>query len=213
VDEGVARIEAELRAQGRLKDTLFVLTSDNGMGYGAHAWWSKEETFTTQVPLFIRWDRGRGRLPAVNGTYVSSVDLAATLCDVGGCEMGPYPDGRQRSDGTSLLPIILGTGEVEREAIYSEHLAGVAWRSLRTTPDSPLGLWHYAEYESGERELYDARGPVCWKWTPSKPGDPCDLTNLANDPGHAATVEALRELLATAIETGGAAPAFRGRPR
>jgi hypothetical protein len=41
------------------------------------------------------------------------------------------------------------------------------------------------EYDSGERELYDASGGQCRDWSPGQPGDPCELDNLAADPEYA----------------------------
>jgi len=136
----------------------------------------------------------------VNDAYVSNVDLAATLCDVGGCQMGPYPSGYKKSDGFSFLDAIVtgGRGPV-RTALYEEHReplgyhhnATPPWRAIRTTTDSPLGLWHYVEYDYGFRELYDTSGGPCRDWQVGDPGDPCELTNLASDPAHATLVATL----------------------
>lgn len=211
VDAGVARIVRELKAQGRFRNTLFVLTADNGMGWGAHGRYGKQVSFSTQVPLYVHWAAGRGTQPSDDGTYLSNVDLADTLCEVGGCALGPYRIGRRTSDGTSFLPVILGTGTVWREALYTENLGRPLWRAIRTTPESPLGLWHYVEYSTGERELYDASGGHCWDWQPDDPGDPCELTNLAGRPRYADVRARLHDLLAAAIRTGGAGPRFSGR--
>jgi arylsulfatase A-like enzyme len=210
VDHGLSRLVTELKAQRRFRNTLFVLIGDNGMGYGAHGHLTKQRSFTTQVPLFVRWAKGRGIAPGSTDAFVSNVDIAATLCAAGGCAMGPYADGRERPDGVSLLPLITGEGSLVRQAIYSEHLTGTLWRAIRTTPDSPLGLWHYARYSTGEVELYDARGGLCWSWHGGE-GDPCELTNLAGRPELAETEAALAALLDQAIATGGGARAFRGR--
>ena len=125
--------------------------------------------------------------------------------------MGPFPGGPDGPDGTSILSVIHGTGEVRRQAIYTEHLAVPLWRQLITTPDSPLGLWHYVEYGSGERELYAASGGQCWEWSAGDPGDPCELTNLAGRADHAEVESNLHDLLAAAVRTKGAGIRFSGR--
>ena len=211
VDAGIGRVVKELKAQRRLRDTLLVLTADNGMGWGAHGKYGKPASFVTHIPLYVRWAAGRGTSPAIDHTYLSNVDLAPTLCEVGGCVMGPFPDGPDGPDGTSFLGVIRGTGDVHRQALYSEHLARPLWRQLMTTPDSPLGLWHYVEYSTGERELYDASGGHCWEWRPGDRGDPCELTNLAGRPDHAEVEGELHDMLAAAVGTGGAGPRFSGR--
>jgi hypothetical protein len=45
--------------------------------------------------------------------------------------------------------------------------------------------WHYVEYATGERELYDISGGPCWRWSSHERGDPCELTNLADQPAYA----------------------------
>lgn len=211
VDHGLARVTRELKAQGRLDDTLLILTADNGMGWGAHGKRGKTVSFATQIPLYVRWPAGRGTSPATDPSFLSNVDLAPTLCAVGGCAMGPYPDGLTGPDGTSFLGVITGDGPpVVREALYQEHLAGPLWRSVLTTPRSPLGRWHYTEYSTWEKELYDASGGPCWTWQTGDPGDPCELTNLAGRPETARVQAALHDLLAAAVASGGADRRFSG---
>ncbi len=214
VDAGIAALADELAAQGRLEDTLFVLTADNGMGWGAFGWYPKRVPFSTGMPLLVRWPAGRGTDAAVDRSALANVDLAPTLCQAAGCAIGPFPGGRSRADGTSFLALLLGTGRVVRQALYSTHRelrTGVpSWWSLRTTADHPAGRWHYTEYAGGERELYDLSGGSCDAWAPGDPGDPCELVNRVADPTLAALVADLHVLLARARRTGGADPAFRG---
>jgi arylsulfatase A-like enzyme len=204
VDDAFARIVEELRVEGRLADTLFVLTGDNGMTFGSHRWWTKQAPYATQLPLFVSWSKGRGIQPATSDAWLSNVDLAPTLCAIGGCLMGPYRSGRRTSDGLSFAELIVGAPiGTSREALYEEHRGSFAprgrgspWRAIRTTDRSPLGLWHYVEYDSGERELYDASGGQCWEWQPGQPGDPCELDNLAGKPEYADLQAQLSTLLA-----------------
>ena len=207
VDDELARVEAELEAQGRLDDTLFILTADNGMTFGAHRWDKKYVPYATQLPLFASWTAGRGSEPATSDAWLSNVDLAPTICELAGCQLGPYPTGQQASDGASFLGLITGSGTAPtREALYEEHreplgngVKAPPWRAIRTTPASPLGLWHYIEYDDGARELYDATGGQCRDWSVGDPGDPCELSNLAGDPAHAAVQHDLATLLRSMI--------------
>jgi arylsulfatase A-like enzyme len=208
VDEAFARIVSELGLQGRLSDTLFVLTVDNGMTFGSHRWMTKQAPYATQLPLFVAWTRGRGTQPGTSETWLSNVDLAPTLCAIGGCLMGPYRSGRRTADGMSFAEIIGGAAiGSPRDALYEEHRStfaprerGSPWRAVRTTDRSALGLWHYVEYDSGERELYDAQGGHCWEWQDGDPGDPCELTNLAGDPEYAEVQAELAAELAGLVD-------------
>ncbi len=203
VDDEFGRVVDELRREGRLGRTLFMLTADNGMGFGAHRWPGKYAPYTTQLPLFVSWADGRGTDPASNDSYLSNVDLASTLCAVGGCVMGPYASGRSGPDGLSFLDLITqGAHGPVREALYEEHREPFGtgtrvppWRAIRTTPASPLGLWHYIEYRDGAGELYDASGGPCRDWQVGDSGDPCELDNLVADPTKAALVKQLKTLL------------------
>lgn len=210
VDEGLGRVRDELVAQGRLADTLLVLTADNGMGWGAHGYYAKNVNFATGMPLMVHWPDGRGKAPATDGSFVSNVDLAPTLCAVGGCVMGPYRSGRVRPDGSDFLPVISGSGKLRRKAIFSEdRWKRPSWYAVRTSQHWKHGRWHYTRYSTGERELYDLRGKPCWKWRKGDRGDPCELTNLAGRRSVAEIERGLAKLLRRGIDSGGAAAPFR----
>jgi arylsulfatase A-like enzyme len=118
------------------------------------------------------------------------IDWAPTLCDLAGCEMGPYPDGQLAPDGLSFAPLLVDAPyRYHRESILHTIPSGgdrpVFW-SLRTTSDHPEGEWLYVENQDGFRELYDLTG------------DPSLLTNvLAGTPGGEAA--ALGEVLAAEL--------------
>ena len=65
-----------------------------------------------------------------------------------------------------------------------------------TTTYSPLGLWQYTEYQTGEHELYDVSNGPCWTWQPGSTGDPCELQNVAGNPQYASVESSLRQRLA-----------------
>jgi len=129
---------------------------------------------------------------------VRAIDLAPTICAIAGCEMGPYADGRATADGVSLLPLLDGETDSLGRDVLREQAAPLGFRpgfrGLRTTPSNPLGHWHYIEYETGERELYDSVE------------DPWELKNVADDPEFAEVAAALSERLAAEFADEAAAP-------
>jgi arylsulfatase A-like enzyme/peptidoglycan/xylan/chitin deacetylase (PgdA/CDA1 family) len=199
VDDLLRRVSAKLEAQGRLDDTLFILTSDNGMNYGMHRLLLDKKTpYATQLPFFVSWpDRIGIDRPPVRAR-LQNIDLAPTLCDLAGCTLGPYPTGQRRPDGRSFLGLLLGQGGgPRRPAVLSSFRTPGAsvprWYGATTTASSPLAAlgcvlastsgcrWSYTRYETGEVELYDVSNGPCWAWQAGDPGDPCRLANLAHD--------------------------------
>jgi N-acetylglucosamine-6-sulfatase len=185
VDELVADVVEVQRERGRLEDTLFVFTSDNGNTWGAHNLRQVKSTpYATPVHLVMTWANRWGTEPRHVAELVSNIDLAPTLCAIAGCELGPFPSGPPGADGLSLLPLLDGeTEHLERTQLREQSGPGYpalpeSW-SIRTTSQHSLGRWHYAEYVTGERELYDSVA------------DPWELENLAADPAHAETLARL----------------------
>ncbi len=190
VDDMVGRIGKELAKQGRLNNTIFILTADNGLGWGEHRWEKKNSSHTTPIPLVISWPKGRGVNPRVENSYISIIDMASTFCEIAGCTMGPYPNKQQTADGLSFLPLLKDQPlTVARQDIYENNgiddgivqtpnVSLPRWWAIRTTSQNPLGLWHYIELKTGEKELYNLSNGPCYSWNPSMGGDPCELTNL-----------------------------------
>jgi N-acetylglucosamine-6-sulfatase len=203
VDEWVGAIRTELEGQGRFDDTLFVLGVDNGMNAGAHRLPGKVTPYATQVPFFMRWDRGLGEGSRSFRQRLSNIDLAPTICEFAGCRMGPYPNGQRQPDGRSFAEVLLGEkASMGRDALLEDMPVGgggiavPSWYAVATTRLSPLAsvgcagaseercLWHYVEYDTGERELYDVSNGPCWRWKTGDRGDPCELRNLAGKAGY-----------------------------
>ena len=205
VDQLLGQVVRQLRQRGRLDNTMLVLTSDNGMTFGAqrilHA---KKAPYGTKIPLFVRWPRVLGLDPELKVTErVQNIDFAPTICDIVGCRLGPYPTGQRRPDGISFLGLLTGARErLRRSAVltsYQEtgHRVPTYW-SITSTGQSQLARqgcarlrkggcrWVYTEYETGERELYDISNGPCWSWKRSQRGDPCMLNNGAGKKRYAA---------------------------
>jgi N-acetylglucosamine-6-sulfatase len=175
VDEMFSNVLDVLQREGRLDDTMFVLLADNGMAWGDHRWWGKRVSYATPLPLYVRWD-ALHRGPGVVSDYVTNVDLAPTLAAIGGTAMGQLANGRG-VDGLDVSGLLDGTSKPVRQSILEERASTgeeatpeePGWWAIRTTDQHPLGLWHYIEWNDGQRELYDLSA------------DPAELTNVAGE--------------------------------
>ena len=198
VDELIGAVRNELSSEGRLANTLFVYAGDNGMSRGEHRLSGKNAPYVTNVPFAMSWT---GHIAA--GTKISTrlenIDFAPTVCEIVGCTLGPYPNGQTRPDGLSFAPLLLQNTPFTRDTMLEELTIandGVpSWASVITTTYSPLGLWQYTEYQTGEHELYDLSNGPCWTWQPGSAGDPCDLQNVAGKPAYASVESSLRQRL------------------
>jgi len=176
IDWLVEQVTAELEAQDRLENTLLVFTSDHGVGWGAHrVGQNKLVPYATPVPLMMSWPAQWGAERRTVDDHVSNIDLAPTFCELGGCALGPYPGGQDGPDGMSIVPLLEGAQSLGRRAVLESAWNEVrTWMGMRTTHAHPLGLWHYVEWTTGERELYDL----------SPDGDPFEMDNVAYDPAY-----------------------------
>jgi N-acetylglucosamine-6-sulfatase len=156
VDEGLGRIFDELTRQGKLDDTVVMLTSDNGYFFGEHGL-SVERRLpyeeAVRAPLLVRYPRAAQR-----GTRVSalamSIDLAPTLLELARV---PTPHAVQ---GKSLVPVLTGKSSEVHRAIFMEEysyenpfhwLVNLDYRAVRK------GKFKYIRWLrfEDEAELYD----------------------------------------------------------
>jgi arylsulfatase A-like enzyme len=202
VDDAVGAVRDELARQGRLDNTIFVFTGDNGMNSGEHRLVGKESPYNTDIPFYVSWPARLGTTPRTVTERVQNIDFASTVCEIVGCTLGPYPNGQLRPDGVSFKPLLLGTDtSLHRDAVledlpFAVGVGAPVWYSVDTTSSSFLGVWQYTEYATGERELYDMSGGPCYAWAPGMPGDPCQLVNQIGNPSYSGIVTALQDRLA-----------------
>jgi N-acetylglucosamine-6-sulfatase len=175
VDHLVGHIMEVLTETGRIDDTLFIFTSDNGLSNFEHRWPGKEVPYeeSIRVPLVISLP---GAIPGGSATraLVSNVDLAPTIADFAGVPFG--------ADGVSLRPLLTDTASSARNAVLLEHLqppsAVPSYCGVRTRG------FMFARYATGEEELYDLDQ------------DPWQLRNVAAArPNKAAELRALTQSL------------------
>jgi N-acetylglucosamine-6-sulfatase len=183
VDDLVGAVRDELSAEGRLSNSVLVYAGDNGMEEGEHRLKNKQTPYVTQIPFYLRWPAVQH--PRTIAERLQNIDFAPTMCEIAGCTLGPFPNGQQHPDGRSFKCLLVQTCQtLGRDAVIDEmpHATGKNrpdWWAVTTTPASPLGLWHYIEYSTGERELY----PLTT--------DPWELENQAGNPQYADVQSAL----------------------
>ena len=180
VDRAAARIVETLRATGRLSRTMIVFTSDNGLEWGEHRLpllkgVPYEESI--RVPMVVRYDP-LTLTPLTDDRLVLNIDLAPTFAALAGVST-PGAEGR------SLLPLLYSPEGVWRRQFLIEHM-----RDRSQPIDAPTycavrtDRYLYAQYATGETELYDVLK------------DPFELDNRSGDLSFAAIRERLSGRLA-----------------
>ncbi|CAA9353429.1 MAG: hypothetical protein AVDCRST_MAG34-1913 [uncultured Nocardioidaceae bacterium] len=194
VDKQVKRTVDVLRETGTLRNTLVVLTSDNGYFLGEQRI-RQGKTFphepALRVPLLMR---GPGIPAGVRRTDpFTSIDLAPTIADLAGVTPS------SPVDGVSMLGVARYGDRGWTRAVLTE--TGPLFGVVRETgesgrprePGEPADLryaigirtqrWLYVDYATGEEELYNLVR------------DPQQYRNVVAAARHADTVELLRREL------------------
>ena len=165
VDDLVATLYEDLDHGGELRDTIFVLTSDNGFLRGQHRVGSGKALVydeSVRVPLLVRGPGFRGG--KVVDEPVVNVDLTRTIAEVSGID----PD--LPLDGVPLADAVSGRGAGRGVLLEVFERRKDQFNAIRTD------RYLYAERQSGRNELYDHRL------------DPDELDNVATDPSYRAVV-------------------------
>ncbi len=154
VDRAVRAIVRALRDSDRLRDTMIVFLSDNGMLWGEHRLAGKSVPYeeAIAVPFVVRYDAlvsSRRR----DDHLVLNIDLAPTFAALTGAE-APAMEGR------SLLALMRDESSSDwREAFLVEHVGN----GVNGAPTlCAIHSYRYVliRYATGEEELYDlARDP------------------------------------------------------
>jgi arylsulfatase A-like enzyme len=158
VDEMVDVVVARLNEHGVLDSTYVVFLSDNGYFLGEHRQpHGKDAPYdaASRVPMIVR---GPGIAAGTTVEKIAlNIDLFPTIAELAGVAVPSFVDGR------SLTPLLVGhdadwreVGLIEGFGKETESNEGSesstpAFRALRSENTM------FAEYETGERELYDLR--------------------------------------------------------
>ncbi|MGB0589034.1 MAG: sulfatase-like hydrolase/transferase [Myxococcota bacterium] len=155
-DHAVGRLLAQMHTEGRLKDTLIVVTSDHGEAFGEHGVETHgqslyEEELRVPLLLYLPNDAGHGVATKRIPWPVDSTDITPTLLHAVGAEP------RFPTHGESLLAPVLDDHPLKTPQAFAEtrlpyarlqalregttktvinHLTGTAWQTdLSSDPD------------------------------------------------------------------------------
>lgn len=173
MDAQIGRILEALEISGQRENTVIIFSSDHGMGCGSHGLRGKQNQYehTINVPLVVV---GPGiEAGSKTDAQVYLRELYPTTCELAGIEIP------ESVTATSFAPVLRGETETHHEVIYGYFTD--TQRMIRTGDG-----WKLVRYPQVDRwQLFDLDT------------DPLELTNLADDPAHAARFARLREQLAT----------------
>jgi arylsulfatase A-like enzyme len=149
IDDGVRQIVETLGAEGRLRNTYIIFTSDNGFFFGEHRLLGGKFLAyepATHLPFLIR---GPGIRPGVkSGELSMNIDIAPTILELAGAEADKSIDGRSmvpfirdpelRSRRPLLFESFVETSDVEQQGAVG--VPGDQTGAIRSGhPESHLG--------------------------------------------------------------------------
>ncbi len=181
VDEGIGRLLETLEELEILDETVVIFTSDNGYFYGEHGLTSERRMpyeDGIRNPFILRYPPVAARGASVDA-LVSTVDLAPTILELTGIEIGEHVQGR------STVPLLRDPSAPWRESVLVEfytyenpfsHLVDMDYRLIRTDRYKYI---HWMQHP-GMDELYDLES------------DPYEIDNRAADPALADLRDRLR---------------------
>jgi arylsulfatase A-like enzyme len=171
VDEEFGRILKKLDELGLRDKTIILYTADHGEMLGDRGIWYKNSFYdgSASIPFIWSFPKALPQGKVVN-TPAMNMDILPTLCDL--CKL-PKPAGLE---GSSLLPVMLGTdNERQRYALSENYRGGFAGRMIRTD------RWKYFFYTNGDEYLYDMQA------------DPGEEQNLVKNPAYRKTADELKQ--------------------
>lgn len=187
LDDSVGRIVEKLRVQGKLGNTIFIFTSDNGSPVHDNTGGLRGTKGTafeggTRVPAFVVWP-GVTKPGSTCDTPIIGMDYFPTMLEMAGRPFKP----EEHKDGISIVPLLKQSGALSREALY--------WHYPHYHTGKPYGTvlykgWKLIEFfEDGELMLFDLNN------------DPNEENNLARSKPEKAA-ELLKKMREWRMETG-----------
>jgi arylsulfatase A-like enzyme len=193
IDDHLGRMVDFLDRQGKLQETVIVITSDHGDYLGDHGLGEKELYFeeALRIPLIIcdpssEADATRGQ---TIDHMAESIDLVPTFVEMMGGETAD-----QWLEGRSLLPLIHGQKpDSWRDAVFAESDYSLRGARLKLGLEPTearswmvrTGRWKYVHHVKYRPELYDLQN------------DPNEQQDLGADPAH----EGIRTQMAARLLT------------
>lgn len=153
VDQSVGRIMAKLDELGQRENTIVIFTGDNGGDWHQYCGDFRGRKGTAfeggvREPTCIVWP-GVVEPGSVSDVPVIGMDFYPTMLQMAGLDLMPA----EHLDGVSLVPVLKGTGEVDRQELFWHYP-----HYHRTTPYSAIRRdnWRLIEFhEDGELMLFD----------------------------------------------------------
>lgn len=179
MDAQLGRVVDALDRLGLAQNTVIVFTSDHGYHLGDHGLWQKQSLFerSARVPLIIAAPGAKANGRSAQ-TLVEMVDLYPTLAGLSGLPRPAY------LDGTDLRPVLDDAQHVAKPAAFTQVRRGNNGDGYSVRTDR----WRYTEWAN-------AKGQITATQLFDEIADSAEAHNLAAEPAHAATVQALSALL------------------
>lgn len=181
VDDNIGRVLDYLKKNNLEKNTIIVLTSDQGFYLGEHGWFDKRFMYeeSLRMPFIVRYP-GKVKAGATSGKILLNVDFAPTLLNLANVKA---PDEMQ---GKSFLPILFGQmGNDWRRAMYYHYYEYPKWHHVQPhygIRTEQYKLIHFY-YDIDVWELYDLQK------------DKNELVNEYNNPAYKEIITDLKNQL------------------
>ncbi|QFT93462.1 Choline-sulfatase [Roseovarius sp. THAF9] len=171
LDDKIGEVMEALRGTRQEDNTIILFVSDHGDMLGERGLWFKMSFFegSSRVPLMISAPKME---PGLVTEPVSNIDVCPTLCDLAGVDMSEV---MPWVAGESLVPS--GQGATRKSPVAMEYAAEASYSPLVALRHDN---WKYTNCALDPEQLFDLDT------------DPLELTNLAEDPAHKATLERFR---------------------
>lgn len=177
IDRMVGAIVDRIEQLGKLNETVFVFTSDNGNMWGEHGLCSKGKPYeeAIRVPFIMVVP---GNTPKdVEELVVANLDLGTTIYELAGLSI--------TTDGKSLVPLIDGSFTSWRTAFPIQSYIPPIFAGLRVKDTS--GEWKYIQHPTEEKELYNLVS------------DPYEEQSLHADPAYTSIIEGFESQLQNSL--------------
>jgi arylsulfatase A-like enzyme len=178
VDDNIGRVLDYLKTSGMDKNTVIVLTSDQGFYLGDHGFYDKRFIYeeSLRMPFLMKYPN-KILAGSENKDIITNIDIAPTLLEIAGIKT------TQTMQGKSFVKMISGTSNPSwRQSMYYHYYEFPFWHHVQPhygIRDQRYTLAHFY-YNIDKWELYD------------NIKDPDQINNVINDPRYAEVVVKLK---------------------
>lgn len=181
VDDNIGRVMDYLKETGQDKNTVIVLTSDQGFYLGDHGFYDKRFIYdeSLRMPFIIKYPGVLSPM-SINNDVITNIDFAPTLLEMAGIKT------TQPMQGKSFLSLIDGRGNPDwRQSMYYHYYEFPFWHHVQ--PHYGIRTQRYTlahfYYNIDVWELYDNEK------------DPDQMKNVIHDPRYTRIVADLKSQL------------------